>query len=195
MPDERVTRRAFIAIELPEELRRELASLRDMDEALGHELRWVRENAIHLTLMFLGDSTHEQISTLKQALDALQPGVAFELSARGIGIFGRASRPRTLWAGISGDARALEVLQAQVAEACQRLGWPAEEKPFSPHITLARGGRRLSAVSALRKLLDEYVEKPFGVVPVTSYSLYESKITREGAIYTELHRIHLKEPE
>lgn len=185
------TDRLFVAVDLPDELKGELSELRTLYPDLARELRWGRTEGIHITLRFLGESTPEQKQALMRALSQLPPRQEFTLRCEGLGTFGSAARPRVLWAGVRDQERRLERVQAQVEALCIQLGWPAEERRFSPHVTLARprGRGAFPASESLEALLARYANHRFPDIPVREVTLYSSKLGRGGSIYTTLLRV------
>ena len=123
--------RLFVALELPAALRQRLALMGGGVPGA----RWQREDQVHLTLRFIGEVEESTAADIDDALAAIRaPRFFMELS--GVGEFG-GKVPRALWAGVRvGDE--LAHLQRKVETALQRLGLPAEERKFSPHVTLAR---------------------------------------------------------
>ena len=115
--------------------------------------RWVRPVAWHLTLAFLGSVGENQIAELTVRLArAAARHAPFELSIAGGGRFG----DRVLWAGIAGDRRALVGLAASVGAAARRTGIALDERPYRPHLTLARGAPGV-ALPPLAEALRAYV--------------------------------------
>ncbi|NOU99964.1 RNA 2',3'-cyclic phosphodiesterase [Paenibacillus planticolens] len=134
-----VNYRLFVGIQLPPESRRALAlwtgSLR---EALPFQ-KWTHPQDVHVTLCFLGDTSAETADALADELRQLAAAaLPLTLHAEGLGVFGPPAAPSVLWAGVAGDLDALAALQREVAGACARHGFPAEARPYRPHLTLAR---------------------------------------------------------
>jgi 2'-5' RNA ligase len=167
--------RIFIAVDLPERVRRAAAGLRS--EIRG--ARWTREEHMHLTLRFLGevDAPRTEALTAQLSRVALE---GFSLELRGIGRFPRAGPARVLWAGIEPEEPARR-LHDLVEAAVARAGLPAEEKPFAPHMTLAR----LSV--APRRAVEAFLEKgrgfSAGPFSVRGFALYSSVLTSSGPIH------------
>lgn len=142
--------RAFIAIALPDAILNELAewqkTLRSIAAASSPErsaVKWARVEGIHLTLKFLGEIDAATVQRVASALGALaQPTQGIGLEVKGLGCFPNCKRPRVLWAGVSSPPSLLD-LAAGVEASMRRIGFPAEGRPFSPHLALARmaGGR------------------------------------------------------
>ena len=132
--------RAFIAVEIPSSLQHTIqestASLRN---TLSDDLmRWMPPQNVHLTLKFLGDVSSSSLDLIKQMLTAeAAQHQCFEMQAKGIGSFPNSRRPRVIWIGLQAPA-ALESLQRGIESASARLGYAADEKSFSPHLTIGR---------------------------------------------------------
>ncbi|MBM7563082.1 RNA 2',3'-cyclic phosphodiesterase [Paenibacillus sacheonensis] len=135
------TDRLFIALPLPDGIKRAIGA---WSTRIREELpfrKWTNEADLHITLQFLGDTNPILLPELKAALTAAAGSMAiqpFGLSLRGMGIFGRTEQPRVLWAGIEGALEQLHRLQRLILEATAPLGFRAEERPYSPHLTIAR---------------------------------------------------------
>jgi 2'-5' RNA ligase len=127
--------RLFIALDLPDDVRAELAAAQA--RLGGHAVRWAAAEGMHLTLQFLGEVEAGRVDGLLAAL-AVVSAPPFALRLAGLGAFPSAARPRVLWAGLGGDLGALGALQRAVTAATSALGFPPEERPFTPHLTLGR---------------------------------------------------------
>jgi 2'-5' RNA ligase len=182
--------RAFIAIELPEAVRTEITHIQDQIKVKSKiHIRWVKPSNIHLTLKFLGDINSNQVEDIIKAIGDASPGFgSFRLGINGLGVFPNTNRVQVIWVGLSGNLDKLGKLQRNIDIALGRLGFPAEKRPFSPHLTLGRmsdhakpverqSTGRLIASMDFRSRLD---------FPVTSVYLIKSQLTREGPIYSRL---------
>lgn len=143
--------RIFIALALSDAARE---TLRREERRLARALPDVRFAApedMHLTLAFLGevdDATLAQVIALGgEVASHARP---FDLALAGLGVFGPPHAPRVVWAGVGGDTQRLLALQRRLADALEALGFPREQRPFSPHLTLARLKRPLDDVAAQR---------------------------------------------
>lgn len=178
--------RLFVAAELPEAIRAKLAAAQEGLRALPLDVRWVRPEGIHLTLVFLGEVVAARLQAIVAALAGLSktPRRPIALEARGVGTFPEGGRPRVIWAGLTGDLSALASLQAGVAEALRAAGCVFDERPFHPHLTLGRvqGGR-----PGIGRDLDALVAASFGTFEVSSVHLFESRLLPGGARYESLH--------
>jgi len=133
--------RLFIALHLPSQVQ---AALAQAQSSLRRELdspalRWTRPESTHLTLLFLGDvAAGDVIAVAEKLRTACASFPAFELEISGAGCFPHARRPRVLWLGLDGDLDALYVLAARVTTECGIFSERLANKPFHPHLTLAR---------------------------------------------------------
>jgi len=135
--------RLFVALEPPGPLRRQLAALAaELRRQAGHaaeRLRWVEPANLHLTVQFLGNVPEERLAAVQEAVAAAAAGARpLLLAVRGAGAFPSARRARVVWAGLHGELAPLTGLAQTLAASLAPLGFPPEERPFSPHLTLAR---------------------------------------------------------
>ena len=193
-PSERKLR-AFVAVDLPDEVERALGeAVRTLRDARIEGLRPVRPEGIHLTLKFLGDVPESQVGEIAQVVsEAVAGHRQFEASTGGFGAFPNTRRPQVLWVGIEGDVGPLIRLQSDVDAALGAVGFPTETRPFHPHLTLARLDLRMPA-GARRASVD--VLESTGLIagmriPVGSVSLVQSILGRGGARYVRLETVRL----
>ncbi|WP_410771738.1 RNA 2',3'-cyclic phosphodiesterase [Fontibacillus sp. BL9] len=133
------TWRIFIAVPLPGAVKQALSDWVEKQKVALKFTKWVNPADYHITVQFLGDVTPNKFDDLKQQLTETAKRVnGFSLQAKEIGMFGRPSNPRVLWAGIDGDQDKLKSLYRSVTEGNRGLGFIPEERPYHPHITLAR---------------------------------------------------------
>jgi 2'-5' RNA ligase len=187
--------RAFVAVELPEAARLALGRLVEaLRRAPLERLRPVNPEGIHLTLKFLGNVA---VSRLPQVMAAMDQAAAragpMEVELRGLGGFPNLGSPRVLWVGIQGDTAQLRALAMALEERLVAAGFPAESRPFAPHLTLAR--MRDGATPEERRQAGETLQRLAGqevaALPVTGISLMRSELRPQGARYTLLHHAPL----
>jgi 2'-5' RNA ligase len=168
--------RLFVALSLPETLRLRLSSLGGGVPGA----RWVKPENLHLTLRFIGEVDHGAADDLDAALGGIV-APAFDLSLAGVGYFGKANATRLLWAGVQPDD-ALNQLQSKVEAAVTQAGFPAEQRRFSPHVTLARPKR------APAERIEEFIANQAGFhagpITIDHFTLFSSFLSAKGAIYT-----------
>ena len=186
--------RSFIAIELPisiqEQLDRVIAQLK---ESLTGGVRWVPASNIHLTLKFLGDVSPANMEILMKLLQAEVSQVhAFSISIAELGAFPSSRRPRVLWIGINAPPQ-LKALARLVENETRKLGYAAEDRPFSPHLTLGRVSQSAShlQVRQVADILAALKVGQLGRADVREVVLFKSVLTPRGAEYTPLLKIPL----
>jgi len=182
--------RAFIAVEIPSSLQHAIQeSTAGLRHALGEDLvRWVPPQNVHLTLKFLGDVSSSNLDLIKQMLTAeAAQHQCFEMQAKGIGSFPNSRRPRVIWIGLQAPA-ALESLQRGIESASARLGYAADEKSFSPHLTIGRVKQNLSApeIQRIRSAFEQTNIGLLGIVHIDAAHLFKSDLQPSGSVYTRL---------
>lgn len=185
------TVRAFVAIELPPSVRSQLGALIDRlaRRAPAGAVRWVRPEAIHLTLKFLGQVPEARLGPLAQALaDAARGRPAFSVRLAGLGVFPNPERPRVLWLGVEDPGGPLARLQRDLEGALAALGSPREQRGFSPHLTLGRVRREASARQAAQagEALQQAGAVDLGELRVVEIVLFRSELRPSGAVYHRL---------
>ncbi|MCX7005828.1 MAG: RNA 2',3'-cyclic phosphodiesterase [Kiritimatiellaeota bacterium] len=186
--------RAFVAVEIPDEVRAALAAEQARLKKLGAHVGWAAPETIHITLLFLGDIFGAQVAPLAAALDAVAAQHApFELAVAGLGWFGPQNSPRVIWAGVSDPDGKLAALQRQIGEQARALGLRTEARPFHPHLTLGRtrpGGHAM--LPALTAALRQANDTAYGQCVVDSVRLMQSRLEPAGARHSLLHAAVLK---
>lgn len=129
--------RLFVAIFLPESA---LADVNAFSRQIpSPRLRWVPTASLHITLKFLGETAQGRFAPIEEGLHRTSAACPrFDLGIRGGGVFPDGRRPRIFWAGLSGDTERLCELERQTSTMCAALGFPPEDRKFTPHLTLAR---------------------------------------------------------
>jgi len=189
--------RSFIAIELPDELRRGLSQL-EARLKLGKQpwVKWVDPYGIHLTLKFLGSIAADRIGEITRAMEEAAQGIPpFHLEVKGLGVFPNLRRVQVAWVGIGGEVDKLRQLQQRVESNLVPLGFAAESRPFTPHLTLAR--LREQAPLDERQRFGQLIGSTrfeAGTIEVDAINLIRSQLTREGAIYSRISSVNLKKP-
>ena len=188
--------RAFVAVVPPASVKAELGAVvaqlkqHDADEAV----RWVAEDALHITLAFLGQIPESMVAPMLDALSKETAGTeSFELAIGSLGTFGdrrRKGGAQVVWAGLGEDIDALQVLDERVAAAVRSVGLRIESRAFQPHITLGRVRR------GQRWRLDpaHMLTIPSTAFLVDTVTLVESRLGRGPAEYVERGQVSLSGP-
>jgi 2'-5' RNA ligase len=194
--------RLFIALDIDPAVRERIARFMADLHKLAPEARWVKPEAFHITLKFLGEESPERMEEIKRALAGIR-SLPTTIGFGGTGFFPSPRAARVFWIGIAADPN-LPTLATKVDEALRALKIPAEAQPFTPHLTLARGGDRRhprggsarpqwhpgdkprDIFSRLQESLAPLPPPDFGTTTATEFYLYESKLSASGAQYTRL---------
>ena len=167
-----------MAVGLPDIQLRALAAYVERCRTAAPGFRWVSAENLHLTLRFIGNVREEVAAELELSLEQVtfRP---FQLALSRLDVFGRGPRARVVWIGTGEGEEELRGLAARVDSACQAAGLPAEERPYNPHLTLARaaGGR-----PAPLPELPPAPELPAWLV--NAFGLYQSRLAPAGAVYS-----------
>ena len=190
--------RLFIAAVPPPPLRAALVAMQDALRAgtappcAGPRVRWVRPEAMHLTLRFLGETPGDRAPAIERALAATAAASApIDLRLGALGTFG-GRRPRVVWVGLEGDLAALDACAAMLNRSLAAEGFPDDPRPLRPHLTLARlSGRAgrdahtrlLSLVAAAAAPSSQPAEAGFRV---EALELIRSELRPDGPRYTTL---------
>lgn len=169
--------RLFVAIRPPPETRQRL--LAAMGGITG--ARWQSDEQLHLTLRFIGEADRHLARDIHAALGAVRHP-RFDLSVNGLGTFERRGRPEVVWAAV-GPVEPLRALHNKIDQALARVGVEPDRRTFHAHITLARLAR---SAGSLHNFLDEAGGLTTPSFAVSAFVLYESRLTPEGALYSQI---------
>lgn len=174
--------RAFIAVEIPSDVKDEVCRLIAHFRQQGHPVRWVGPNGLHLTLVFLGHNPPEFIEQVKGQLAKVASETRqFDLALKGIGVFPNERSPRVIWLGAEQGTQELCNLAEAVRRALVAIGFAPEKRAFSPHLTL---GRVKAPIKDVRTVLGkEYASRRF---PVRQLALFQSHLKPTGPVYERL---------
>ncbi|HYL79339.1 MAG TPA: RNA 2',3'-cyclic phosphodiesterase [Candidatus Acidoferrum sp.] len=182
--------RLFVAVNLPGEIRQQLASVQDRLRQAQADVSWVRPENIHVTLKFLGETDEKRLPSIRQALgDAARAGALFSMEVAGVGSFG-GRVPRVVWVGVKDGAQPLTELARRVEQALARVGFPKEKREFAAHLTLGRVRSPRNA-EGLVAALHEVREARFGTIAASAFELVQSELRPSGSVYTMLERFSL----
>jgi 2'-5' RNA ligase len=152
-------------------------------------IRWVSPENLHLTLRFLGDVEEGQVPEAHQAVCSAAEEVSpFAIRPGAFGAFPNAQRPRVLYVSLEGDVERLRGLQRQIENELIGRGFPKEDRPFSPHLTIGRATRD-------RRGPIDLPPPPAGAAPemvVREVLVMKSDLRPDGPVYTPLARVVLK---
>ena len=198
--------RAFLAVELSQELQAELATVqqnlkRRIEPEMKRDTRisWTKPASIHLTIKFLGDMDEQVIDPMLVAVEqTVGSQIPVNVPLERLGAFPRPQSPRVLWVGPSenwergGEATRIAEIHGAIEQACEGFSFLRETRPFSPHLTLARikvGERHVGVALAQTGVLDRPLS--LGSLAVESVVLMKSELKPTGSVYTKLWNVRL----
>jgi 2'-5' RNA ligase len=163
--------------------------VRKYDITRQNGFRPVKSENMHLTLKFLGDATPDQVKSISTGLsEIMQRRTAFQITFEGVGAFPNWNQPRILWIGMKAPPL-LDSLYQEIACCTVPLGFPSENRRFSPHLTLARVNSTMNdprfsqVIHSISKLSTDPV---IGKMQVTELNLYRSVLQSNGPVYSIL---------
>lgn len=188
------TQRLFIAIDLPPEVKTVLGELQTQLGQQTRAARWADPNGTHLTLKFLGEVPVSQIAAVTEGLErATRTSQPLTLRTAVPGGFPKPDRPRVLWLGVAGDLDALRELHAAIEREIAPLGFPTEQRPFAPHLTLGRSHKdpRPAELQEIGRALAQLAIPPPVAFEVREVVLMRSELRPGGARYTVVAHVAL----
>lgn len=148
---------------------------------------------LHLTLKFLGDTREKSITDIGTKLKKLTQRLSvFSITIKNVGVFRNLRDPRIIWFGIDACSE-LNQLKADIENQIARLGFPSEERKFSPHLTVGRI-KFLENKQALQQIIETFQEQVLHQFVVPEVIFYESILQKEGPEYIPLGKYKLKNP-
>jgi len=178
--------RAFIAIELPEQIHDNLRKLQDNLKEPMPDVRWIKYGNVHLTLKFLGDIESKRVDKIiKSIMDITEHFPSFTASLSGIGAFPNSRKPSIIWAGIDKGFNVISEIAREIESSMEKLGFPREKRPFKPHLTIGRV-REIRHADMMAESLENLTIDDIGEFAVEKVSLIKSQLDPAGSIYTIL---------
>ncbi len=184
------TARLFICHEISDRIKKEFSALRRELSQQSRGVRWVKEDAVHITLKFLGDTEMSRIPVIEQALLFAASAIEiFSVSVQNTGAFPNFKRPRVFWIGLNDKTGNAVQVQENIEQELETVGVPRSDKPFHPHLTLGRVKNPKEAIPVTTRLENLVVD--WGEQTIDTVTLMKSDLTPTGPLYTPLRRIAL----
>jgi 2'-5' RNA ligase len=188
--------RIFIALDIDDAIRQRIQRFMEGVSGFAPDARWVRPQSLHVTLKFIGEKPIETVEEIKRVLSDIR-SQSIEVAFRGYGFFPTVKAARVFWVGIESGPH-LAALAKAVDEATFALGVAKEDHPFTPHLTLARGGGRSGAprwskgdtpnknFQSVQEKLAALPTPDFGTMTAHEFFLYQSQLAQGGSRYTKI---------
>ncbi|MEW5806653.1 MAG: RNA 2',3'-cyclic phosphodiesterase [Acidobacteriota bacterium] len=185
--------RLFIAIDVPENVKKELLNVLRTLEKIWRGVKWVRPEGIHLTLKFLGEVDESKVESIASALREVaaryQP---FCINVSSLGRFPENGKPRVVWCGIREEKGTLVKLAKEIESRMELAGFEREDRDFKPHVTIGRvkvPGRDAEGLQFLGKQKEIH----FGSFEADRFHLIRSILLPDGARYEKIQEFVLGE--
>lgn len=183
--------RLFIAVDLTAEQKQALEALQLLIKSYLPGMRWVRPEGFHLTLFFFGETGSDKIAQINLAMHKAASSMPpFKLSLAGSGVFPSPLNAKVIWMGVDEGEKELKSLKSALDLHLTETGFEPDKRLFSPHLTLARTRFPLAGNYINRFLKEENNFKTDSSL-VTDLTLYESRLTQQGALYYPQTKIKL----
>ena len=194
--------RLFLALDIDDAIRERIARFVEGVRNFAPDARWMKPESLHITLKFIGEQPDTAAGQIKHSLAAIQTKLP-EIQFRGYGFFPTPKSARVFWVGMNAGAE-LAALASAVDEQTATLGIPKEDRPFNPHLTLARGSgasgslrhRKEDKPNRVFELLQEKLAAlplpEFGTMTPREFFLYQSLLSPKGSTYTKLAKFPLQ---
>ena len=181
--------RTFISIDLPEGIKKGISDLQDRLKRDECHIGWVRPEAMHLTLKFLGEIDEKGMPEIEAAIRKATKGfIPFYVRIMGLGVFPNLKKPGIIWLGINEEGDNLLRLQSRIEEEMEKIGHPREERGFKPHLTIGRV-RDPSGLKGLIDAIESEKEIELGGFKTGEVLIMRSDLRPESRIYTRLFEI------
>ena len=183
MPEKLI--RTFIAIETPPTVTKVALSLQSSVKVNPKAVRWVRKENIHITLRYIGPTAPGEVEKINRLLsEIVGQNSDLSLNISGTGCFPKKERPRILWLGVDGDVVELKLLVEMINSEMDQLGYPQEERNYSPHISIGRIRYPQKVTPDVTDFLSaEYEPISWNTSKII---FYQSELLPSGAIYSIL---------
>lgn len=178
------SQRLFLALPLPEPVRRLLGELPEPASAV----RWTPVEQRHITLRFIGDLGRDETGRLVERLRRVVVQ-SFVLPVQGVGAFPLKGHPRVLWVGVGSGHPRLHQLRQRVDDTVLMAGVPMDVSTFHPHVTLGRC--REGADAEVARWLRRHREFAGPTFAVDAFELYASELHAFGPVHTLIERFPL----
>jgi RNA 2',3'-cyclic 3'-phosphodiesterase len=185
--------RSFLAFELPPEIRKTIKDVSGEIRRSELNLRWVKVDNIHLTVVFMGDIRAEDVQAIGAEIEGVCLGFEpFEISLKGLSVFPNTQRPRVLWLGLEMDTERIRSLKNSLEERLSAFGIKEEKRSFTPHLTLGRFNKPGRCDSIISELISRYKDLKSPEFRTEEMVMYKSELKSGGAKYTKLKICPLK---
>ncbi|MCP4667283.1 MAG: RNA 2',3'-cyclic phosphodiesterase [Deltaproteobacteria bacterium] len=179
--------RSFLAFELPPEIKSIVSHASQDMSRFPIDVRWVKVNNIHLTMVFMGNIHPENLKGIGENVERVCHRYGpFDISLKGAGVFANRRNPRVLWVGLKGALERMSHFKGALHKHLRPFGVKVEKRSFRPHLTLGRFPKGARPGPALDELLTKYEDLGSPVCSLGQLVMFRSDLKPGGAEYTNL---------
>ena len=179
--------RSFLAFELPEEIKGIITHVSEDLRKSSPDLKWVRVDNIHLTLVFMGNVKRDDLPAIGDAARKVCQGYGhFNISMKGMGVFPNRRNPRVIWLGLEGDLERMSFLRDALQKHLRPFGIKEEKRRFKPHLTIGRFRKVGKSNFNIDEAITKYGAMTSPVCILKELILFKSDLKPTGAVYTKL---------
>jgi len=179
--------RSFLAFELPIEIKEIVARVSGEIRRYHLDVRWVKVDNIHLTVVFMGDIHTEELKSIKERVKkSCFKYAPFEISLQGVGFFPNRRNPQVLWLGLNGALERISFFRNSLQKGLKSFGVKQEKRRFKPHLTLGRFRKSKGRDSLPDELITRYKYPASPICPLNELVLFKSELQPGGAVHTKL---------
>ncbi|WP_377913506.1 RNA 2',3'-cyclic phosphodiesterase [Bacillus songklensis] len=181
----------FIGVSIPKEIQERLSNWRKQNQPNLSFKTWVSEGDYHITLVFLGGTPeHQKTVLVKRLMEVAASHRSFDLQISSLQTFGKSESPRVVWLGVN-DSSPLNRLQVDIARECKNLDFRLDERPYRPHITIAKQWKGEGAFP-YESYRNEMIVPPHDTIfSVESFNLFQIHLHRKPR-YEPIHKFQLQ---
>jgi RNA 2',3'-cyclic 3'-phosphodiesterase len=185
--------RSFLAFELPPDIKRMVKDISEDIRRTRLDLKWVKVDNIHLTVVFMGNIRSEDVRAIgEEAGDVCVGFEPFEIALKGLGVFPNTRRPRVLWLGLEIETERISSFRDSLQERLLDFGVREEKRAFTPHLTLGRFRKPEMYDPLLGDIISRYADIKSPVGRLEELVMFKSELRPGGAEYTKLKSFPLK---
>ncbi len=180
--------RSFLAFELPPDIKKELGTVLAAQKKLPLDLKWVKPDNVHLTVVFMGNVPQDNLAPMGDVVKGVCGRFApFHVKTGRVGFFGSRRHPRVLWMGFDGDIRRMGHLRDALQKKLKPFGIKKETRPYRPHLTLGRFRKGARPWPHLDYLMEAYKDSRGPACVLNELAMFKSDLKPGGAVYTKLN--------
>jgi 2'-5' RNA ligase len=181
--------RAFLAIEVPEELKLKIYKIIKEFKKTDARIKYVELENLHLTLKFFGEIDSEGIDLLSQKISSVASEFdGFKVNIKGCGAFPNTNRIKVIWLGLEND-EFVKKLHDELDKEFVRMGFDKDKK-FSTHLTIGRM-KSAKGKADVKSTIESFEDVEIGEMNVDKIILKKSTLTPQGPIYEDLEIFEL----